>query len=492
MTNDKAQMTKGGLEVGPLCHLSFVIWALSFFTMIDTYEQAIEYLYSRINYERFAGNAWSASDFRLDRMREFLRRLGDPQESIPAVHIAGTKGKGSTAVMTAAVLTAAGYRTGLFTSPHITDFEERFVVDGQQASRAEVVELVNEIIGIVGDLDATPGQWGPTYFEIATALAWLLFRRRKVDIAVLEVGLGGRLDATNVCRPLVTVITSISRDHTRQLGSRIEQIAWEKAGIVKPGVPLVSGVTNSPARETIADVCRDVGAPRLQMGEDLGYHIDPEDRVRVSVRVGDQWTEGLRSPLLGEHQAHNLALCVAAVSVLRQAGLTIPDDAISRGLETVRWPGRVEVVRRDPTVIVDAAHNWASVTALLRTVRTLPARQRLLVFAATRDKDVAGMLRQLLPEFDTVILTSYVNNPRGLPVPELRRLTLLAKGGSIHAAPDAATALKLALRLADPEDLICITGSFFIAAELRELLTETADVATSHMTPEGSKPLAGG
>jgi dihydrofolate synthase/folylpolyglutamate synthase len=458
---------------------------------VENYEQAVEFLFSRVNYERLSGMQYTGDDFKLDRMRELLRRVGDPQETIPAVHIAGTKGKGSTAALTAQILSAAGIRTALFTSPHISAFEERMAVAGVNPARHELVELVRQLADVVTDLDKTPGRMSPTYFEIATALAWLYFRERRAEIAVLEVGMGGRLDATNLCRPAVSIITSISRDHTRQLGSRLDQIAREKAGIIKHNVPVVSGVTSDPARAVIVETCQSRNAPLFELGRDFSYryHLPttgpgetPGNDKCSTVDIelpGKQWCN-LALPLVGEHQARNLALAVVAVQRLQEQGWNIPDGAVGLGLGLFRWPGRIEVLSRQPTVIVDAAHNWEAVAALLRTLdESFTARRRVLVFAATRDKDVLGMLRQLLPKFDTVVVTCFQNNPRHVPVEELVRMVRGLTDQPLHAAGDAAAAWKLARRFASRDDLICITGSFFIAAEMRELLVDAATTARS-------------
>ena len=462
---------------------------------VESYEQAIEFLFSRVNYERLSGMQYTGDDFKLDRMRELLRRLGDPQETIPAVHIAGTKGKGSTAAMTAQILSAAGIRAALFTSPHISAFEERMAVAGVNPARHELVELVRQLADVVTDLDKTPGQMSPTYFEIATALAWLYFCERRAEIAVLEVGMGGRLDATNLCRPAVSIITSISRDHTRQLGSRLDQIAREKAGIVKPLVPVVSGVTSDPARSVIVEVCQSRNAPLFELGRDFGYRYQaptvgsgntPDDSSAPTVDIetpGKTW-RNLALPLVGEHQARNLALAVVAAQRLQEQGWKISDAAVELGLAQLRWPGRIEVLSRQPTVIVDAAHNWEAVAALLRTLdESFPARRRVLVFAATRDKDVLGMLRQLLPRFDTVVVTCFQNNPRHVPVEALVSMVRGLTDQPLHAAADAAAAWKLARRFASGDDLICVTGSFFIAAEMRELLVDAVTVASSGDLP---------
>ncbi len=451
---------------------------------LSTYQQALEFLYNRINYERVQSSAYSAGDFKLNRMRGLLETIGNPQDRIPAVHIAGTKGKGSTAVMIASILQAAGYRVGLFTSPHISKFEERMTVNGIQPSETEIVDLVNELLEPVGHLDQELGGMSPTYFEITTAMAWQFFAQQQADIVVLEVGLGGRLDATNVCKPEVCVITSISRDHTHLLGSEIHQIAREKAGIIKTGVPVISGVVNSPAQEVIAEVCQQRDAPLSQLDRDFEYrHVRNADSRtiggRITVQGPRQNFADLPLPLIGEHQAHNAALAVTAIEELAARGWNIDLAAIRFGLEQVQWPARIEVVGHDPLVIIDAAHNWASISALIQTLdEHFPEKSRIAIFAATRDKDVQGMLRQLLPRFDTIILTCYQSNPRSVPVEQLFAMTRTVSDRHVHVALDPETAWKMARELAGPDDLICITGSFFIAAEVRQLLQEMPKLST--------------
>lgn len=443
---------------------------------LHTYEQALDFLYNRINYERVQSSAYSAGDFKLNRMRGLLELLGNPQEQIPVVHIAGTKGKGSTAVMTASILQAAGYGVGLFTSPHLAKFEERMQVNGRQPTEQEVVELVNQLLEPVAQLDQRLGGMSPTYFELTTAMSWLYFRQQGVDLAVLEVGLGGRLDATNVCRPEVCVITSISRDHTHLLGSELEQIAREKAGIIKAGVPVISGVFTGPACQAIEEVCEQKQARLRLLTRDAHYQVSktlPEPS-QLKLTLTDASGVELRDlpvPLLGEHQAHNVALAVLVAREMSGLGWKITDEAIREGLRRVRWPARIEIVRQNPTTIIDAAHNWASISALISTLdQEFPGRRRIAIFAATQDKDVSGLLRQLLPQFETVILTCYRSNPRGVPAEQLFSLARLQGARHVHLAETPVAAWHLALQLVALEDLICISGSFFIAAELRDLI----------------------
>jgi dihydrofolate synthase/folylpolyglutamate synthase len=454
-------------------------------------QAALRFLLDRIDYERMQSLPSSEEAFKLDRMRELLRRLGNPQDGLPIVHVAGTKGKGSTAAMVAAVLSAAGYRTGLFSSPHLDRVEERMAIDGRPCSADELVDLVEVVRPIVETLHREaerhdPPEQGSTYFELITAMALVHFVRRKVDAAVLEVGLGGRLDSTNVCRPMVSIITSISFDHTKQLGHTLAAIAAEKAGILKPGVPVVSGVTPDEPREVIRQIARRNDCRLVELGVDFDFAYDPARHVEraaspghVDFRYGrdsDEAGKRLRYEhvalgLLGRHQAANAAVAMAALEELRETGWDIPEAAVRRGLAEVVWPARVEVVARRPTVVLDAAHNAASIAALIETLaESFSARRRLLIFATTQDKDLRGMLGHLLGQFDEVVFTRYLNNPRAVPPQELQALAMELSGRRYAICPEPADAWDAIHRLAGPDDLICITGSFFIAAEMRRQL----------------------
>jgi dihydrofolate synthase / folylpolyglutamate synthase len=444
---------------------------------------AMAFLLGRIDYERALSIPYHQREFRLSRMSEFLARLGNPQDGLKFVHVAGTKGKGSTSAMIASALTSAGYRTGLYTSPHFERLEERIVVDGKPCSADQFVVLIDRVKPVVERLDReaaqmSPIESGPTYFEIITALAMLQFTEMKTDAAVLEVGLGGRLDSTNVCRPLVSVITSISFDHTKQLGNTLAAIAGEKAGIIKPDVPVVSGVVAEEPRQVIERVARENGCRLVQLGADFSYRYEPPrnlDAVDVNLhgvmdfesRAGDR-VERLELGLLGSHQAANAAVALATLNELRSRGWQLPESAIRQGLAELQWPGRIEIIARRPTVIVDAAHNLASVQSLVDTLEeSFTARRRLLVFATTQDKDTRGMLQLLLPRFEAVILTRYVNNPRSVSLEQLSQWTAEISSIPRYVCENPAAAWNQVHELATPDHLVCITGSFFLAAEMR-------------------------
>lgn len=449
----------------------------------DAHQAALAFLFSRVDYERASSAPYGENAYKLTRMRELLSRLGNPHAQFPVVHVAGTKGKGSTAATIACLLSHAGYRTGLFSSPHLDRVEERLAIDGHCCSAADLSALIEELRPVVDSMDrAASSNLGAegscTYFELTTAMSLVHFARRQVDVAVLEVGMGGRLDSTNVCQPMTSVITSISFDHTRQLGSTLAAIAREKAGIIKPGVPVVSGVVDDEPQQVILDIARAQASPVLQLGRDFDFShahdLATEFSAPVS-RIDFHWRnrpdlaphEGLELSLLGRHQGANAALALATLETLIPHGFHCSIEQVRRGLKSLRWPARVEVVSRQPTVILDVAHNVASIQALLETLdQSFRPSRRLLVFATTQEKPVRGMLELLLPRFDRVVLTRYRNNPRGVPPEELASV---AKDfpTPFRVCPDPATAWAAVRDEAKKDDLICVTGSFFIAGEIR-------------------------
>ncbi len=432
-----------------------------------TYAQAIEYLNRFVNYERQRPPKYSAETLNLDRMGDLLSRLGDPHQAYPTIHIAGTKGKGSTAAMAESILRAAGYRTGLFTSPHLHTFRERMRVDGELISREAFAALVDEIEPHVAAVA------GVTWFEIVTALCFLHLARAAIDVGVIEVGLGGRFDATNVLMPRVSAITSLSMDHMAWLGNTLEQIAFEKAGIIKPDVPVVSAPQQARALETLERVSAERRAPLTVVGREVTFQplSSSPDGQTFSISIGsDDFSRRgqpataaqFRIPLLGAHQVVNATVAVTAV---RQAGgLPVGDDSVARGLASVRWPGRFEIARRSPPLVFDGAHNADSAEKLAATLKEIfPGRRWTLVFGASADKDIAAMLDALLPLAGHIIVTR-ARTVRAGHAEHIADL-VVARRRSPAIASGVREALEQALAADRP---VVVTGSLFIVAEARE------------------------
>ena len=483
-------------------------------------------LYSRINYELKV--RVEPRDFKLNNIRALLARVGDPHLSCPVVHVAGTKGKGSVATMSANIVTASGRKTGLFTSPHLQHIHQRIMIDGVPISNQDFESVLAQLdpqIAAMDELCATirearptkkpktekpkqpvnPDQWlAPdpvtglplsgkplTFFEIMTAAAMLHFANCQCDAVVLEVGLGGRLDSTNVCQPAVSVITNISLDHTRQLGSTIDKIAFEKAGIVKLGVPVVCGSNDPLAVETIENIAAQRNAEMFLLGRDFSMEEKrlPEIGVfefscRGKLCFADQRVEfdrrGLRLSMLGHHQRSNASLAVAAIEVLNTVSdWDIGADAVSQGLLNSQLDGRTQVTSHRPAVVLDVAHNVASVNVLMATLQAeltewSDANQKSLILAISKDKDCEGILQVLLPAFDRVWITKYQENPRGVAVEELFELAgKVAQQRSlnieINTEPTPDLAWQAATDSLEPTDVLCCTGSVFLIAELIDL-----------------------
>lgn len=429
------------------------------------YSRAVAYLDSFINYEQIPGVSYAAPGYSLDHVEELLGRMGAPQLAARTVHIAGTKGKGSVAVMTAGVLSASGYRTGLYTSPHFHDLRERICIDGNLISQERFASTMAGIRPFIEAMKNEPAGRQFTYFEVLTVLAFAYFRQEQVDFQVLEVGLGGRLDATNVARPDVCVITPISLDHMQVLGNTLAEIAREKAGIIKRGCPVVLCPQPPEAASVFTDICRERGAEVVQLGKDVTWRRLGGDLLHQSLVIeGARNTYRVDIPLLGDYQLENAAASVAALEVLASAGFAISAADIARGLACVKWPGRFHVLRRDPTLLVDGAHNVASVKRLVDNVKTyFGARQTLLVFGTSSDKDIPGIVAGLAALTPRVIVTRSTQSRAASPASLAAEFN--KHGINAEVSESIPGALARALSVAEEHDLICVTGSLFVAAE---------------------------
>jgi dihydrofolate synthase/folylpolyglutamate synthase len=440
------------------------------------YQDALELIFSYVSHEKHARFGDGAAALSLDRMNDLLDRVGRPQDRFRCVHIAGTKGKGSTSAMIESVLRSGGYRTGLYTSPHLHTFRERIRLNGALMSKVELVELLAELRPA---FEATPGI---NTFEIMTALAFTSFARQGVEWAVIETGLGGRLDPTNVVAPAVCGITSISFDHVELLGPTLALIAAEKAGIIKPGVPLVSAPQAPEALAVIEQACADRDARLTLVGRDwtaVGQAATTTGQTLTLRRADGYALPDIHIRLTGEHQLDNTAVAVAMLAALRDQGVPISDDTLRAGLAGARWPGRFEALQRQPHVIVDCAHNGDSALRLRETLaQFFPAaagRRTALVFGASADKDIAAMLRTLLPAAPVggyappvkIVLTRS-GHPRQADPAQLAALAReIAPACAVTATESLDAALAEVLAWAAPEDVICVTGSVFVVAQAR-------------------------
>lgn len=452
------------------------------------YIHAIRYLYDRINYEKSSDRPYNQQTFRLGRMEYLLGKLGNPHLRVPVIHVAGTKGKGSVSWLLAEALRCSGMRVGLYTSPHLVHLEDRFVINGAPCSPLEIVEQADSLLRADRETSATShGQ--PTFFEMTTALAWQLFAARKTDVNVIEVGLGGRLDSTNVCDSSLAIITSISFDHQQQLGNTLGKIATEKAGIVKSNAPVISGARHPDAFSVIELVCRNHNSDLWQIGRDFDSvrtpkqppHAPNSEPVNCHFTFHSHLQEcseadfaNIRLRMMGSHQGDNAAIAIAAWQRLQKLGWKITNQAMIDSLETTQISCRIEQVASHPTVVVDTAHNFASIDALIAALdEHYSPSKRTIVFACSKDKEVSKMVAQLLPAFDKIILTQFQNNPRVVPLEKLEEITHSLQSQfpntEVLSAPHSVDAINHAIKSSVDQELICVAGSFFLASEVRPL-----------------------
>lgn len=435
------------------------------------YQKALDYLYSFVDHSMTRALRYSPEKFNLDRMVNLARISGNPQSAYPTVHIAGTKGKGSTAAMIASCLMAAGYRVGLYTSPHLTEYTERIQVNGVEISQDDLAAMVDWLRPYAAQVPEI------TTFELTTMLGFKFFELQHVDIAVIEVGLGGRLDATNIIDPLVSVITSLSLDHVNVLGDTLEKIAFEKAGIVKSGKPVVLSPQLENARKVVEQVCNERNARLFQVGSDFTGSIISTSLTSQEILLKNTALSGfpryqkkglhVRLPLLGSHQLSNAVTAFGALQIIGEHGFKVNSQQFRRGFSTVHWPGRFEILQESPPIIVDSAHNPDSAQKLRKTIDDyLPGKGIVLIFGASEDKDVEGMFKSLLPGVRLVIATQSTH-PRAL---ETEKIVAIAE--QLHTpaiiVSEVTQALDKAMELAGSGDVIVVTGSLFIAAAVRD------------------------
>ncbi len=393
----------------------------------------------------------------LSAVSELMKRLGDPQNKYISILIAGTNGKGSTAAMLSSILSRAGLKVGLYTSPHLSDFRERIRINNKLISKNELSSLIEEVRNCLKE--------PVTYFEFTTALAFMHFFRKKVDIAVLEVGMGGRLDATNLVTPEVSIITNISLEHREYLGSSLGQIAREKAGIIKRNGICITGAAQPSALEIIEETCARKNSEFLVLGKDFRVRAAGDGSFNYSGFC--KKLNGLKISLLGRHQTKNAALVLAAVEALGAKGIEITDEQVSRGLRETRWEGRLEILREHPFVIADGAHNPAGIAALLKAIaENFRYRKLIIILGVLKDKDYGAMFRKISQIADRVILTRPASD-RGLD-PEL----FGADSKNVFTTGSPYDALQRAFSMAGQHDLICATGSLYLIADIRRIVNQ--------------------
>ena len=439
-----------------------------------TYAQAIRYLFDRTDYERQEKLRYNVNTFDLKRMEKLLRGLANPHKKIKTVHVAGTKGKGSTATMLARMLEANGFSVGLYTSPHVTTLHERIAVNSSMITQKQLLGLINRIHAAVEKMAKKND--APTFFEIMTAMAFMHFADKEVDIAIIETGLGGRLDSTNVIKPALVGITSISIDHKNLLGSSLGSIAKEKAGVMKKGIPVITVPQEPEAMRVLKKHALSVKAPLMVTGRDIDFSYRFESsrkhgpHARICVITPNSKFEHLKVPLPGEHQAINCGLALAMLDTLKTQGFEINDQKALRGLKSVSMTGRMEIISDDPRIIVDTAHNAASIRALIQAIgQHIPYDSMVIIFGCNNDKDVSGMLNQLQYGADKVIFTKS-NSPKAVFPQDLADIYTDICGKMCQTSLNLTEAVRIARSAVSKEDLICITGSFYLVGQAKEQL----------------------
>jgi len=443
------------------------------------YSDAVKYLLEKTDYEKEKRLSYNITKFNLNRMEKLLSLLGNPHKKTRTVHIAGTKGKGSTATMLAKMLEANNYKVGLYTSPHVTHLHERIMVNSSMITEQEILNLVNRIYKPVEKLSKTEDV---TFFEIMTALAFMHFADVKTDISIIETGMGGRLDSTNLIKPEVIGITNISIDHPHQLGNTIESIAKEKAGVFKQGVPIVTIKQHPKAMTVLKNHANAVKAPLSVTGQDISFSYRFENsreygpHNKICLTTPTSRFEHLRVPLHGKHQAVNCGLALALLDKLKSSGYKIDNEKAAVGLNKVYLAGRMEMICDDPRIMIDGAHNEASIRALIHAIgQNIPYDSMVIIFGCNTDKDIKGMLLQLQYGADKVIFTRSSSIKAASPE-DLADMYSEICDKMYQTSLELGEALRLSRSAVGKEDLICITGSFYLIGEAKKLFQKTGSI----------------
>ena len=441
-----------------------------------TYKQAEEFLLQTIDYEKLTQYKYDTSTFDLKRMEEMMCSVGDPHTKRKTIHITGTKGKGSTAIIVSSILSRLGLKTGLFTSPHLTYLGERMKVNDKTISQETFVLLMNMLKPYIDKITAETPILMPTFFEIVTAIAFLYFEREKTDLSVLEVGMGGRLDSTNIILPEVSVITPVGYDHTDRLGKTLDKIAFEKAGIIKEGIPVISSIQEPDALAVISKTCNEKRSLLYLVGQDiLIYDIKVAQRNGIygTECVIETWRNRYKNiflPLVGRHQVENCAAAIGSLEVLAGKGvIKIDNELIVNALADIRCPARIEVISEEPLTIVDTAHTVASMKILRESIKeSFSFRRLVLVIGLSSDKDIEGVLKEIVSISNDLIFTR-TGNPREADPKQMLAIAKRFAHNNLMVIEDIDDALQEAKEIANADDLICITGSFFLAGKVKEL-----------------------
>ena len=443
----------------------------------NSYKQAKEFLLQTIDYEKLTQYKYDSSTFDLKRMEEMMSLVGNPHKKKRTVHITGTKGKGSTAIIVASMLTGLGLKTGLFTSPHLIYLGERMKVNNRMISQDVFVELINVLKPYIDRITVENPILMPTFFEIVTAIAFLYFEREKTDISVLEVGMGGRLDSTNIILPEVSVITPVGYDHTDRLGQTLEKIAYEKAGIIKEGVPVISSIQEPDSLKVITKRCKEKESPLYLVGRDIlinDFKVINKNGIHGTECEIKTWRENYKNiflPLIGRHQVENCATAIGALEVLSESGVIQTDNKmVINALAKTRCPARIEIMSENPLIVLDTAHTVASMRILRKSIQeNFSYNKIVVVIGLSEDKDIEGVLKEIACIADDLILTR-TGNPREANPEQMAVTANRFFDNNLLVIEDIDEAFKEAKMIAQEDDLICITGSFFLAGKVKEML----------------------